>query len=327
MAKSKNQKVKLLKILEILQKNTDENHSISTNELIEKLGEQEINCERKTIYTDIQSLIDNGYEIFSEMKNHAKHYYITNRKFDLVEIKILLDAVQSANFITPTKTKVLTDKLADETSLFNKQMLTQKYVQYDTLKHSNEKVYYSIDRVLEAINQNKKISFAYFVHNVDGSKRYKKEDRYFVSPLFLTFSEGNYYLTAFDDAHKDARNYRLDKMEYVEIEKAERNSQAENFANKDQFAKQGFSMFRGESKKVSMVVKNDLVDYVMDKFGENVKRVPYGDDSFQIDVSVPDSPTFYSWCMSFGEKIKVLAPQSVVEELKSKIETLQNLYK
>ena len=213
------QKVKLLKLMELLRENSDGEHPLKTNELCAMLGEAGISCDRRTLSKDIAVLNDCGYEILSTMQGHDKAYYIADRSFSLAELKILIDAVQAASFISESKTKNLIDKIAALGSNHRAELLRGSMVCFNSRKHSNEQIYYSVESLEEALRKHKKVSFIYFDLNENREKVYRREkSRYIVDPVALVYNEDNYYLMCFSAKHNDVVNYRVDRMEQVRVE-------------------------------------------------------------------------------------------------------------
>ena len=323
---SKNQKIKLVKILDILREYSDEEHHLSTNDIIKKLQDFEISAERKAIYEDIKLLNKYGYEILS-YKDRSNYYYIVERSFDIPELKILLDAVQAASFVTEKKTKELVDKIAALAGKNRARLLKENIVCFDTTKHSNEKIYYNVDVLDRCILEQNKVSFLYFDYDIKNQRVYRKnKERYIVNPVALVFSQDNYYLVCYNDKYKNLSNYRVDRMDNVvcEGDKIEPADCVKGF-NVYKHKKQAFSMFLGELTHVELLVDVSLVDVIIDKFGEKTKMTRVDDKNFSIKVKVQISPTFFGWCFMFGEKMKILSPQNVVDEMQDRARAICQL--
>lgn len=328
MAKTVNQKIKLLRILEILRMYSDEENPMTTKEIISKLNEQGIECARKSLYDDIDILNEYGYEILC-IKSTQNKYYIVDRTFDIPELKILLDAVQSASFITEKKTKDLVCKVANLAGCHRADLLLENIVCFDTNKHTNESIYYSVDTIDRAIVEKKKISFLYFDYDLNGNRVYRKDkERYVVNPVALIFSENNYYLTCYNDKYQNLSNYRVDRMDKVE-ELNEAVVPAECVAGFDvhKHRAQAFSMFAGELEEVILLVENSLIDVILDKFGQKTVRRKVDDDHFEIRVKVQVSPTFYAWCSTFGTKLKIVSPPEIIRNYIEAMESSIKQYK
>lgn len=313
MAKSEHQKVKPLVLLDILRMYSDEEHPLSTNEIIAKLAEYGIETGRKALYDDIESLNAFGYEVMT-VKSRSNLYYVADRKFDAAELRILMDAVISADFITEKKTADLTKKIAETAGVHKAKLMTKNIVYSDTAKHTNEKVYYSVDAADRAIAEKKKLKFRYFDLDCHGQRKYRKNgDKYTVNPVALIFNENKYYLTCYNDKYLNLSNYRIDRMDDVEVTDEDITPApcVEDF-NVNRHRKQAFSMYCGHTEKVTFAVDGDALDVVFDRFGEKT-RFSYFGDKYKFSANVQISPTFYAWCASLGVKLKILSPAFVAE--------------
>lgn len=327
MSKTNFQKIKLVKLLEILRRDSDEDRPIKTNDLIAKLREQGVECNRKILYKDIEELNYYGYEVF-KLKSQSNMYYIVDRSFDIAELKILIDAVQAAAFITEKKTKQLIDKIAELAGSYRAKLLKHNIMCFDTIKHKNEKIYYYVDTIDRCILNKKQVSFLYFDYTVSGGIEYRKDkQRYIVNPVTLICSRDNYYLVCYNDKYKDISNYRVDRMEDVKEETINLNQAdcAKTF-NINKYRKQVFSMYTGKIEEIEILAHNDLVDIIIDKFGENVKMTVHGKEYFITKVKVQISPVFFSWCCMFGNKLKVISPQNIIKDIKKHIEEVRGNY-
>jgi predicted DNA-binding transcriptional regulator YafY len=327
MSKLNFQKIKLLKIMEILKFESDEDCPLSTVDLLSRLKEEGIICDRRTLYNDIDVLNSCGYEIY-KTRSKTNKYYIVNRDFDIAELRILIDAVQAAAFITEKKTKQLIDKIANLAGNYRAILLKHDINCFDTVKHTNEKIFYYVDTIDRCILNKKQVSFLYFYYNISGEKEYRKnKQRYIVNPITLIYSHENYYLVCYNDKYKNLSNYRIDRMEDVKEEMTDitKAKCAESF-NVNKYRKQIFSMFTGEMEEVEILVHKDLVDVIIDKFGENVKMMAQGKEHFIIKVKVHLSPVFYTWCCGFGGKLKLISPEHVIKKLKEHLEEVINNY-
>ncbi|HHU43274.1 MAG: WYL domain-containing protein [Bacillota bacterium] len=310
-------KIKAVKILEILKKYSDEDNPLSTNQIIERLASEGIKAERKAIYDDIKLLNKGGYEIMCR-REKSNLYYVMDRSFQMPELKILLDAVQAATFVTEKKTKELVKKIADLAGENKAKLLKENIVCFNTLKHSNEYIYYNVDTIDRCILNKKKVSFLYFDYGLDCQKIYRKDkERYIVNPIALIFSEDNYYLIAYIDKYDDICHFRVDRMEKVEEEKEDIVvSESIKGFNIHKHKKEVFFMFKGELTRVKILAHNEIINVIVDKFGEKVRMQKHDDDHVVITADVQISPTFYAWCFTFGSKLKILSPEKVIDELK-----------
>lgn len=313
------QKIKLIKILEILQQHTDEGHPMTTSELCRHLLDAEIRCDRRTLANDIKVLNEYGYEIMDVAMGHSKAFYIADREFDRHELKILIDAVQAASFITNKKTEELVRKIAALGGEHRAQVLINHMIHFNTTKHSNESIYYNIDAIEQAIQKQKQISFLYFDLEAGGVRVYrKKKVLYFASPVALIFTNDNYYLTAFNEKYQNLHNYRVDRMEAVSIESEDiPDLPLQKGQTLAQYRETAFQMFVGETEFVKLEFTDEVKNAIFDKFGENTRITKEKDGKYLATVQVQISPTFFGWVFQFGSKIKILSPGYVGEQYKS----------
>ena len=294
-------KARLLKLWEILKRESDENNKLTTSELLEKLNKQGLDCDRRTLYGDVELLNDMGLEVMIERGRHFNKYYVEDRQFDIPELRILMDAVQAANFITEKKTRELLDKIALLAGARKAELLKKNTTEFNTIKHTNEKIYYSVDELTTAINNGKRVKFRYF--DLDENKRrvYKRGgEEYHVDPLALIYTQDNYYLYAHDG--KKVKTYRIDRMADVlaEQEDAAIKVGAEDAAK---YRKEAFSMFDGESKDVAFIFDRDILNVIYDKFGEDIHVLGADDDRLFIKTRVKTSNVFYGWWAMLGIKM------------------------
>ncbi len=325
MKKGNNQKMKLLKIVEILKKETDVDNPMSTKKLIERLAENDVGVERKALYRDIETLNEFGYEIMTE-KNISNYYYIVDRNFDTAEIRMLMDAVNGAKFLTEKKTQQLLDKLAFLSSSNMAEEMKKTTLCLDTPKHSNEKIFYSIDCINTGIMEGKQIQFKYFDYTTRNKIQYRKMgEKYVFNPISMVICDCNYYVVGFHDKYKNLCCYRIDRMEEVEV--TEKNMlRLIPPLNLEKFNKKVFQMFMGKEQSVILWAENSLVGAIVDKFGENVKMYDMGNGGFEVKVKVELSPTFYSWCFTFSDKIRIMSPDEAIFGMKKQVEEVFAMY-
>lgn len=329
MGKENFSKIKLLRIWEILKQDSDENNPLTTNQILEKLSESGIDCDRRTLYQDISTLNSYGYEVICKKGQHSNGYYVIDRSFDVPELRILIDAVQAASFISPKKTAELTDKIAALGGSYRADILKKNIVEFNTTKHNNEHIYYSVNAIEDAILAEKKISFQYFDLNESHERVFRKNgEKYLVNPVAMVFSNDNYYLICYHDNHDGITTYRIDRMLNVSVSDQEINKDAQpKGMSIAKHRKQSFSMFSGKTETVKFEADKDLLDVIYDKFGEDtqIRSLNNGKISFTADVEI--SPMFFGWCCSFGERLKVISPQNLKEILSEYISTLLETYK
>lgn len=320
-------KLKMLKIWEILSQETDEDNPMESTTLLKKLDELGIPCDRRTLYKDIEALNDNGYEILCN-RSRKNEYYVLDRKFDNAELHILIDAVQAASFITENKTDELVSKIAGLSGNCRAEVLKANTVAFNTVKNTNEKIYYSVNEIITAINLKRKIEFSYFDYDTSHQRVFRREGKkYIVNPFATIFSNDSYYLLCYDDKHEGMAHYRIDRMDTVKIleEKITKREELKSF-NIKKHKKQIFNMFAGESTSVTIRIDKCLIDAMYDKFGVGVKMRMVSENEAEFVADVQISSAFIGWCISFGDKLRVVAPNTVIEKINEQIEILKKMY-
>lgn len=311
------QKIKLLKLYELLQQQTDEMHPLKTVEIIDKLNEYNITCDRRTLTRDIALLNENGYEVMSCMIRHEKGYYVEDRSFSIPELRILVDAVQASSFITEKKSEDLISKLTALGGSHQAEILRKNIVCFNTRKHSNEKIYYTVDTIINAIDKGKQISFKYYQLNENREKLYKRSERYLMDPIALIFLEDNYYLSCYYKKHNGIANYRVDRMEDVCIENSEicEAAQVQHNSMSD-YTTQAFRMFGNEKvDEVTLKFKNELIGTMFDKFGEELNITRIDSETCQATVQVQISPTFWGWIFQFNGRLVLETSEALMNDL------------
>lgn len=329
MKKENKAKIKLLKLYELLQCETDEDNYLETAEILQKLAKEGIVCDRNTLYKDIETLNESGYEVLCEKEpGKPNKYGIADRKFTEPELRILTDAVQAAAFISEKKTEELVNKIAELGGRNKAELLKKNVVKFNTTKSKNESVLYSVSEISAAIESGRKISFRYFNYDKNHKKVYRRRgERYIVNPLATIYDNNYYYLIVYDGRHNDVVHYRVDRMDGVEMleTRAEIYTGAEQDLQKHK--KTLFGMYQGKAEEVEFEIASDIVDRLFDTFGDEIRFEDKGDGKLRFKAEVQISPTFVVWCLSFGDKLKVIAPEKVRERLSSYTERLYNLYK
>lgn len=330
MAKSTNQKLKLIYLMKIFMEKTDEMHSITMNEIIAELNAYGVTAERKSIYNDIESLRQFGMDIIGEQNNRTYYYYVANRQFELPELKLLVDSVQAAKFITAKKSNELIKKIEGLASKYEASMLQRQVYVSQRVKTENEKIYYNVDTIHTAISMNSMISFQYFQWNVEKKMILKKDGNpYRVSPWALTWDDENYYMVAIDADDKIIKHFRVDKMLNINIEEKPREG-GEHFdvqnADVGLYAKKVFGMYSGEEKTAKLECDNDMAGVIIDRFGKDVTLIRKDDKHFTVNVKVIVSNHFISWIFSLGDKVKIVEPMPLVEKVKDEIKRLYRQY-
>lgn len=323
MAKSEGQKLKLLYIVKMLEESSDENHPLTTAEIIEKLDAQGIHSERKSIYDDIAKLCDFGYDIIQVHSRVGGGYYLAGREFELPELKLLVDAVQSSRFITTRKSRELIHKLEHKAGKYDAGKLQRQVYVAGRVKTENESIYYSIDKIHRAIQENKKIAFMYLDWNLKKEMVPRENGQKKVSPWALVWKEENYYLVAYDSQDQIMKHYRVDKMGQMEVLDDVRDG-AGQFSGTDVavYTNRTFSMYSGEEEVVTLQFPNRLVGVVLDRFGREVDLRPVDDDTFRIRAKVAVSGQFFGWLAGIGKEAKITAPETVKTKYREWLESI-----
>ncbi len=327
MAKSPKQKMKLLFLIKMLQENTDEHHVLTTQEIIDKLAANDIHAERKSIYDDIRTLQDFGYDILQAGSRSGGGYWLGSREFELPELKLLVDAVQSSRFITTKKSRELIHKLEHMVSRHDAGKLQRQVYVAGRIKTENESIYYSIDAIHRAIQENRQISFPYLEWTLkkELSPREGKE-RYLVSPWALIWREENYYLVAYDSASSMMKHYRVDKMGAVEILEMKREGamQAKEM-DLAAYANRTFGMYGGKEEVVTLRFPNRLIGVVLDRFGKDADILPAEEGFFKCRTKIAVSGQFFGWMTGIGKEASIVSPKDVREQYREWLQEILNV--
>ena len=329
MPKSSNQKLKLLYIVKILSEQTDENHCMSTQRLIEELARYDIKAERKSIYDDMNQLMDFGYDIILSKAKDNGGYYMASRDFELAELKLLVEVVQASRFITQKKSTELIDKIEKLTSKADARQLQRQVYVANRIKTANESIYYIVDDIHRAIQNNEQISFQYLEWNLEKELVPRKDGmQYQVSPWALTCKDENYYLIAHDKAEDKIKHFRVDKMGSIEVLKDCKREGGKLFERSDiaAYANKTFSMYGGEEETVTLQFANHLIGVVMDRFGKEVSVRKRDDEHFSVRVQVAVSGQFFGWLTGLGDGAKIIAPESVKETYRKHLQIMLAQY-
>ena len=328
MAAGENQKLKLLYLEKILREETGLNRGLTGKEIIQRLKEYGVNADRKTLYTDLEELRNFGMEILKEQVGRRVEYSCPSGDFELPELKLLVDSVQSAKFITEKKSRSLIKKLENLAGGEDAKYLHRQVLIVGRVKTENERIYYSVDMLHEAINSGRQVRFHYYRWNTRKKLEPRNDGSWVqVSPWHMMWDDENYYLVAFDARSGMIKHYRVDKMMDIEILDQKREGK-EQFAEFDaaRYSKSLFGMFGGEISRVTLEGKNELVGVVIDRFGKDIMIIPKDDDHFTAVVEVAASPHFFGWVFSIGEGLRIVAPESVVKQVQAEVERLCTQY-
>ena len=330
MAKGSNQKLKLSYLCKIMQEKTDDEHRLTLAQIIKELEKYDITAERKSLYDDFKVMENElGIEVIKEQVGRETYYHVGERPFQLAEVKLLIDAIQSSKFISKSKSDELIKKMNTFVSEHQaKQLKRQVYVN-DRIKTMNESIYYSVDSIHNALMNNKQIEFLYCAWTLDKKLEPKKEGKkYKVSPWVLTWADENYYLVDYDAEAEKVKHYRVDKMMKLSVVDKKREGE-EHFKNFDMttYALENFSMFGGETRRVHIEFPNDKVGIFIDRFGKDVDLRPVNDSRSQVVVDVAVSLQFFGWIFSLGSDVKITGPEDVVAKMKEEAEAFVKNYK
>lgn len=323
--KQNNQKLKVMYLAKILWEQTDEEHTLTVPQMIAELAKLGIAAERKSIYADLEALQLFGLDICVR-KSRTTDYYLASREFELPELKLLVDSVQAAKFITDKKSRGLIAKIEKLTSRADAAKLQRQVFVADRVKALNEQIYYNVDRIHEAIAANKQIKFKYFDWDVNKRKVYRKGgDFYTESPVALTWDDENYYLITYKAKYNSYTHYRVDKMESLtQIEQSR--ILADKPFDLPAYAKTMFQMFGGEEVDVTLRFDNSLVGVVYDRFGRDIPVIPEDEAHFICRVKVAVSPQFFAWVTSFGDRAKIISPDFMAAKLKTVLQEALTIY-
>ncbi len=328
MPKGKNQKFKLYCLAQIMLEQTDEEHYISMPEIIEALAAYDITADRKSLYQDLRDLEKLGIEVEGEATGNRYHYHVISRFFELPELKLLVDAIQSSKFITERKSNALIKKLERLVSKYEAQKLQRQVYVSGRIKTMNESIYYTVDAIHNAISENRKIKFQYYQWNIKKEMELRHNGAwYHISPWGLSWDDENYYLVGFDSEAGLIKHYRVDKMLHISMSEEKREG-SEYFTKLDmaEYAKKSFGMYGGEEQTVKLLVDNSLAGVVIDRFGKDVMMIPTDGNRFTVSVNVRVSRQFMGWVFSLGEKVKIIGPDLVIQQMREEVARLVRQY-
>ena len=332
MARTEGQKLKLLYLMEIFRKYSDEEHPLTTPQIIEYLEKYGIEAERKSIYRDIDVLIDYGFDIVKNRGNGGG-FFLSSREFEVPEIKLLTDAVQAASFITAKKSRELTQKLDEMLSVYEAKK--QKGYSYIDISHKckNEEIYYTIDNLSRAIEKRVKVQLKYVRRRLNDNRTVCVDEKIItVSPYALLWQDDSYYLVCNNEKYDNLMNLRLDRMRSVALLSepfrhfSEVSEYKESFDIAD-YASKSFNMFCGEPTKIKLRCERELLEQAIDRFGEDIFIYNVKDNTFDFDVNANLSGGLVSWILQFGKSVEAVAPETLREMIKNRLSDLNELYK
>ena len=310
-------KFKLLQLIHIFEECTDEHHGITMSQLIEKLAECGVKAERKALYRDIQALNEFGLAI-KKVYCAPVEYRLVSRHFSFSELQLLVDEVQSSRFLTQGSADKLVRNLKTLCSTEQAKQLTRRIYVSNRVKMQNESVFKNIETINEAILAKKKIEFHYFKYDCSKKQVLQREGAlYCETPVHLVFSNDFYYVIAYNDKHENFITYRVDRMcdMAISAQAATRNSAISHF-DIEEYESRAFGMFAGDPVSVTLLVAEEAMGGVIDRFGKQVQSVDKGDGTAEVHVRAMESPTFYSWVAQFGGAVRIMAPSALVQSYK-----------
>lgn len=322
-----NQKLKIMYLMKILLEETDEDHDLTLNEIVEKLKAYNVTAERKSLYSDIENLRTFGLDIIGMQYGKTYHYKVASRQFQLVERKLLVDAVQSSRFITEKKSDELIAKLESYASKYEAKKLARQVNVNGRVKTMNERIYYSVDKIHEALNEESQIKFQYFTWTADKKMELKHGGAYYsVSPWALCWDDEKYYLVGYDNREYKIKHFRVDKMADVSVVYKEREGKEEfSKMQMSEYTNRLFGMFDGNLETVTLLCENHAANVIIDRFGTDIPLMKTDAEHFTVRVRVSVSKLFLSWIMAIPG-VKIVAPERTVDMMKSEIKRLQEMY-
>ena len=323
-----NQKLKLLYLIKIFTEDTDDRHALTLPQIAEKLDAYGVSAERKTLYQDFELLRDFGFDIIGQQARRNFYYHMGNRRFELPELKLLVDSVQSAKFITDKKSNALIKKLEGMVSKYEARKLQRQVIISGRIKAMNESIYYNVDKLHEAIGTDRQIRFKYFRWNINKEMELRKDGAWYqVSPWALMWDDENYYLVGYDAEDGKIKHYRVDKMWRISVADRKREGKEQFKAfNMPRYTKSLFGMFGGEEVKVTLEAENGMVGILLDRFGKDIPVKPVDADHFRTSVVVAVSSQFLGWIMALGDGVKIIGPDKVVTRMKEEIRLISQMY-
>jgi len=327
MARSEKQKEKLIRLMEILIRETDPEHGLSIKEIISALGEYGISAERKSIYDDILTLGSLGFCV-DTLPKRPPEYTLSERFFELGELKLLTDAVESSKFITREKSREIIDKLRFFAGRRRSGELSRQVYVEDRIKIDNDYSFDNVDKLHKAINENRKIIFRYFDYTKDKRKAFRHGGKYYgASPISLIMSDGNYYLVAYDSDAGINKNFRVDKMADIELTSEPRDAAAlEERFNPAKYSEKIFGMYGGREELVTLECSEHLAGVIIDRFGREHTFFP-SEFGFRVSLRVMVSPNFFAWVLGFGKDMRIISPKGVRDEMISRLSEISEIYR
>lgn len=325
MANVGNQKLKILKIMEMFLRESDEQHPLSAKDIEKRLEDEGLTAERKSIYRDIGVLQEYGMDI--EKNQEGAGYYLASREFQLPELKLLVDAVAASKFISEKKSKELVQKIETLASIYEGRQLQRQVVVSDRVKSANERIYYVIDEIYNCIDNQHQMEFRYWEWDENKRQVPRHGGRvYRVSPGFLLWDNEFYYLVAYDENAGEIRHYRVDKIQDTfETDQKRTWKKSADGIRRENYTRKRFSMFAGDAKSVNLRAPKSYAGVFIDRFGRNVSMRCEGEE-ICIRVEVEISPQFYGWLTGLGPQVVVTGPHEVADGYRKYLDGILHQY-
>lgn len=328
MPKGTNQKLKLYYLAKIMTEKTDDEHMITMPEIQKELLKYDVTADRKSLYDDLEQLRVLGIDVIGEKDRNHFFYHVGGKQFEIAELKLLVDAIQSSKFITEKKSNELIKKLTGFASEYEAAQLKRQVVVQGRVKTMNESIYYFVDDVHRAIAENRQISFEYMKWNTDKKMEPRRSEPYVVSPWALTWDDENYYLIAYDEEAGCIKHFRVDKLKSIQILKDKRIGRDKfKELNLAKYSKMSFGMYGGEPTKIKLAFKDEKVGVFLDRFGRDItisKSKQKGWSEASVDVALSDQ--FLGWIFAIGPDVKITGPKDVVKMFKKELKDRLSLY-
>ena len=325
---AENEKLTILHLMDLLLDQTDRDHTMTADMICNALEtDYDIVCSKKTVYRDIARLKEYGLKI-EQLRGSTPGYYVDTRDFELAELKLMVDAVQSSKFITEEKSRELIKKLGKLTSRENSKQLQRQVYIYNRAKTGNDAIYRNVDVIHDAIRENHQVTFHYLEWTMKKELYQRHEGKvYKVSPWGLTWDDENYYLVGYDEDDDKIKHYRVDKMKDISLTADKRHGR-DQFRDFDlaAFAKKTFGMYGGADTKVTLRCEEHLAGVIIDRFGKDVMMIPKNDHTFNVTVLVTVSSQFFGWITGIGTGIRIEGPAEVRDEYRKYLKSVMDLY-
>ncbi|MCR5510848.1 MAG: WYL domain-containing protein [Lachnospiraceae bacterium] len=328
MPKGTNQKLKLYYLSQIMTQKTDDEHMLTLPEIQEHLLAYDVTADRKSLYDDMEALRVLGIDVIGEKVGRNYYYHVGSKQFDIAELKLLVDAIQSSKFITEKKSNELIKKITGLASEYEASQLKRTVTVQGRVKTMNESIYYIVDDIHRAIAENKQIRFEYMKWTTDKKLVPRRDEPYVMSPWALTWDDENYYLIAYDETGDMIRHFRVDKMKQIELLNVKRAGK-ERFREFDlaEYSKMSFGMFAGEKTRIKLEFKDEMVGVMIDRFGKDIPIRPGSKTGWsETSVDVALSNQFFGWLFGLGSGVRITGPSEVVETFRKELKELKQLY-